>query len=193
LPALEAFIVGQEEDSGALVRGADITRSNDGPRAAIASDLEVLTDGGKSPSCSGDVLPEEERCLALDGDPGVLEEEPGAAAVEPNALPGDAEILARCAASDEIHEATPRASVEGAHVVPDRSLCQLRFFHPGHEAGRGKGVPLDVHHRLHSAGAGEAEIEPSDAEAHADRCCRGTWSHIHSALRNSVPRQMTMA
>ena len=35
-------------------------------------------------------------------------------------LPGDRERLAREATSDDIHEATPRSTVEGSDVVPDR-------------------------------------------------------------------------
>lgn len=161
--------------------GPNVARSNDGPGATVATLGEVFADAGNSASCPGDVLPEEERGLALDGDADMLEEEAGAAAIQPSPLSSDAEILTRRAASDEIHQSTPRSSVEGAHVVPDRCLCQARFFHPGHEAGRSKGFPLDVHQRLHSAG-GKPEIEPSDSGADADRCSRGTWSHIHLAL-----------
>ena len=40
--------------------------------------------------------------------------------VNPESLPGDGERLAREAASDDIHEATPRSSVEGSDVIPDR-------------------------------------------------------------------------
>jgi hypothetical protein len=103
------------------VRGANVTRTNDGPGAAVAALFEVGADGGKSPNCSGDVLPEEEGGFALDGDPHVLEEEPAPRAIQPSALSGDAEILARRAASNEVHKATPRSSVEGGDVVPHRS------------------------------------------------------------------------
>jgi len=183
-PACEAFGVGQEEDTGALVRGANVTRANDGPRAAIASLFEVLADAGNNPSCSGDVLPEEEWGLALDGDPDVLEEQAAPAAIQPSAFPGKAEVLARRSSSDEIHQATPRASVEGANVVPDRRRTQERVFHPSHENGRCEGFPLDVHQRLHSAGGREPEIEPSDSGADADRSARGTWSHTQTSTVN---------
>lgn len=120
----EARGVGQEEDAGALVRGSNITRTNDGPGASVAPFLEILADAWNNPNCSGDVLPEEERGLALDGDADVLEEEAAPVAIQPGALPGETEVLARRSSSDEIHKATPRASVEGAHVVPDRSRHQ---------------------------------------------------------------------
>ncbi len=168
LSLLELFGVGQEEDAGTEVRGGNVTRSNDGPGASgIAVLAEVLADERNSGSCAGDVLPEEEGGSALDGDADLLAEEAAALSVESLlgggfALGvGEAELWARCAASDEIHESMPWASVEGAHIVPDRSLCQLRLIHPGHEDGCSEGFPLDVHHRLHSTGISEADPEHS--------------------------------
>jgi hypothetical protein len=71
----EALGVGQEEDASPFVGGANFTRTNDGPGAAIASGFEVFADAGNNTSCPGDVLPEEERSFGLDGDTDVLEEE----------------------------------------------------------------------------------------------------------------------
>jgi hypothetical protein len=184
----EARGVGQEEDAGSLVRGSNVTCTNDGPDSSVAAGFEVLTDEGNSPNCSGDVLPEEERGFALDGDADVLEEEAGTLPVESCPLAGEGEILARRSTSDEIHEAAPRSSVEGAHVVPDRSLRQPRFRHPSHDDGRSEGFPLDVHHRLHSTGSCEAEIEPPDAGTDTDRGSRGTWSHTAHLGHGLSPR-----
>lgn len=70
--------------------------------------------------------------------------------------------------------ATPRAAVEGANVVPDRSFRQGLAFHPCHEAGRCVGFALDVDttHKLGSEVAQselDAEVESADscAERHA--------------------------
>jgi hypothetical protein len=65
--------------------------------------------------------------MALDGEPHVLEEEPGAVAVETLSLSGEREVLARRSAGDQVHrnaahcfnEALMR---EAGDVVPDRSL-----------------------------------------------------------------------
>jgi hypothetical protein len=64
-------------------------------------------------------------------------------------------------ASDEIHCPTPRSAVEGCEIVPDRSAIQGRFFHPRHEDGRGKGVPLDVTDSV--TPLGQSEVEGADA------------------------------
>ena len=55
--------------------------------------------------------------------------------------------LARVAATDAIHESTPRAAVEGSNVVPDRRETHPRDFHPRHERGRGDCFPLNVTYR----------------------------------------------
>lgn len=155
--------VGQQEEPGSLVGRAHVRSTKPDGGSDVAGAGELGEDGRKSSSCACDVLPEEERRGALGGNSDLLEEEPTALAVEPGLLSGDGEVLARSAASDAIHEATPRLAVEGAEVVPNRRAAQGRLFHPGHEAGRGVGFPLDV---ANSAGGStgcslEAEVEPS--------------------------------
>ena len=79
--------------------------------------------------------------------------------VSSGALARGGEGLAGKSGSDEIHASTPRCTVEGFKVIPDRSLIQPRLAHPGHESGRCVGVPLNVSH-----GAGvsvEGEVEPA--------------------------------
>nr|WP_231376177.1 hypothetical protein [Magnetospirillum fulvum] len=61
-------------------------------------------------------------------------------------LAGGAEWLARIARSEDIHDATPWAAVEGGNVVPDRCLIQFLCCHPRHERGRSVGFPFDVTH-----------------------------------------------
>jgi hypothetical protein len=119
----EARGVGQEEDAGALVRGSSVTRSQNAPDdGGVAAGVEVGGDSGNNSNCSSDVFPHDKWGLALDGDADVLEEQPGAVSMETLSLPGEGEILARRSTSDEIHESHQRASIEGAHVVPDRRL-----------------------------------------------------------------------
>lgn len=58
--------------------------------------------------------------LDLVDDPGeVGPHPPGVGGAETQA--GDGFALARIAARDDIHEATPWSAIEGGHVVPDRS------------------------------------------------------------------------
>ena len=84
--------------------------------------------------------------------------------VSSGALACCAEGLARKTGSDEIHSATPRASVEGAQVRPDRSPIQPRFLHPRHESGRCVGVPLNVSHGAGDASEGKLEAAVSGAQ-----------------------------
>ena len=73
---------------------------------------------------------------------------------------GGRERLARKPGSDDVHSSSPRASVEGGEVTPDRSLIQVRLVHTGDESGRCVGVPLNVSHGSggHS-GESEGELE----------------------------------
>lgn len=159
--------VGQQEEAGPLVGRSHVRSANEDGSADVAVSLELGEDGGKSSPCTADVLPEEKRGLALVGNADLLEEEAAALTVEPGLLSGDREVLARCAASDAIHDATPRAAIEGGEVVPDRSLTQGLLLHPGHEAGRGEGFPLDVHHTSTRSSGCEvnSEVEPSATAA----------------------------
>ena len=62
---------------------------------------------------------------------------------------------------------SPCAAVEAGKVVPDRRRRQGLVFHPGHEDGRGTGVPLDVTHSTVS-GLGDVQTE-IEAAAGAQR------------------------
>lgn len=175
--------VGQQEVPGPLVGRSHVSSSNEDGSADVAVAFEFGEDGGKSSPCAADVLPEEERGFALVGHADLLEEESASLPVEPGLLSCDGEVLTRSAASDAIHDATPRASIEGAEVVPDRSRRQNLLFHPCHEAGRCEGFPLNVHHSASGSSGGEMESEVEPSAAAADRQnSEGTWSQaIHAA------------
>jgi hypothetical protein len=80
------------------------------------------------------------------------------------ALAGQAVWLARDARSDAIHEAAPRAAIEGRDIVPDRREIQGLLFHPRHESGCCVGIPLDVtHHAVASCGRNsQSELKPAN-------------------------------
>jgi hypothetical protein len=67
--------------------------------------------GGRSDAC--DVLQKEPARTASVGNVEDVEEEPGALAVKPGSFTGEAEVLAREARNDEIHDSMPASSVEG--------------------------------------------------------------------------------
>jgi hypothetical protein len=102
-----------------------------------------------------------------------------AVVVGPALLAGVGVGLARESSSDEIHRSAPRAAVEGAEIVPDKSLIQNLFLHPRHESGRCKAVPLNVTHSAGSASGGEFDPEVEHPDSGAEReDVQGTCSHI---------------
>lgn len=113
------------------------------------------------PNKSGDVLQHDVSGSHVSGDPGDVRPEPSLI-IDTSTGAGGAERLAREPGSDEIHAATPRCTVEGDKVRPDRRLIQVRRFHPGHESGRSVGVPLNVSHGSGvDSGEPEGKLEPS--------------------------------
>jgi hypothetical protein len=126
---------------------------------------------------SGDVLDEYERGLALANDPDELRPERALVGV-PFALARARVRLAGDARHDEIHASTPRASVEGGEIIPERRAIQGRVLHPRHKDSRCVGVPLNI-----TSGAvfqseamkssGDAEVESADPRAEGE----GTYSH----------------
>jgi hypothetical protein len=100
------------------------------------------------------VLEEAPLGAGLDEDAAEVRPQPSRV-LDPEAPAGVALALTRVAARDDIHDATPRAAVEGGNIVPDRRAIQGRAFHPCHESGRRVGFPLDV---THSSMAGLGDV-----------------------------------
>lgn len=156
----------EHEQALASVRRADLLRREQSFRNAEAQALQLAADIAIAEvEVVGDVLEENKSGLALADDAGDMRPEV-ARVVGAAAAAGDAERLARIARQHEIHRATPCAAVEAGKVVPDRRRRQGLVFHPGHEDGRGAGVPLDVTHSTVSGlGDVQAEIEAAGAGA----------------------------
>lgn len=135
--------VGQYEQSPPNLRSADFSRCEEARQHAVTHASKVSGDFGKSqPKVVGNVFEEDEPGVDLVDDPGDVGPEM-AWVLRAEPVTGGAKGLARVARSDDIHESTPRATVEGFNIIPDRRLIQGLVFHPGHESGRGIGFPLD--------------------------------------------------
>jgi hypothetical protein len=82
-----------------------------------------------------------------------------AGVVLPKPFARDGKRLARVAATDEIHNATPRAAVEGFNVSPDRCRIQPPFLHARNKDCGGIGFDLDMTHGScrHDGSNSEAE------------------------------------
>lgn len=102
--------------------------------------------GGSGSSDACDVFQPEEVRSASFGNVETVEEEAATLAAEASTSTGNAEVLAREARRDAIHDAAECPAWEGLEIVPDRSWSQGLAFHPCHESGRCVGVPLNVSH-----------------------------------------------
>lgn len=78
--------------------------------------------------------------------------------------------LAGVSASDAIHEATPRASIEGSQVTPDRCRSQATLLHLRRQSGDGERFPL---HHADCASASEARSSSSSVEAEVKPAASG--------------------
>ena len=80
-------------------------------------------------------------------------------------LAGVTERLARVAASDAIHDSTPRAAVEGSQIRPHRRLIKGLLFHARCQDFDGVGFPLNVTDAASRSAKCEfkPEFEASDA------------------------------
>jgi hypothetical protein len=128
---------------------------------------------------SGDVFEEDDPWLALGDDASdVGPEVPGV--ILASLLAGDGERLARVTRSKAIHNATPRAAVEGLEIRPNRRRVQASFFHARSQDVGGIGFDLhstDEASSRHRHSNAEVESPGSGAER---QDVEGTKSHIHS-------------
>ena len=158
--------VGHNEQATPGVVGAALSRREQARRDAVAQAAKRAGDVGKAQGdVALDVLEEDAARFALPDD--ALDRRPEVARIVAAAsLSGCRERLAGVAGREDIHAATPRAAVEGESIVPDRRVTYRLVRHPGHENGRGEGVPLDV---ADSAVAGfceaDAELQASSSGA----------------------------
>lgn len=119
-----ALGVGQDPDAFALVRCASLGRG-------VQTPLRIEPEVGKvgedvrepGPNKSGDVLQEDESRSHVTDEPSDGRPEPPLI-VNATLLACARERLAWEAGSDEIHAATPRATVERGEVRPDRALVE---------------------------------------------------------------------
>lgn len=167
------------------MRRACFLRAEDPARSDETQPFQVIEDLAETQiDVVGHVLKEDARRPHLADDAGDVGPEV-AGIVSASAPAGGAERLARVARSEDIHASTPASAVEGAQIVPDRSVIQGRIRHPRHESGRSTGFPFDI---THSSGTGlgdpEGEVEAAGAGTETEDgevvgTTGGIWSHIH--------------
>jgi hypothetical protein len=121
---------------------------------------EHAVESSSSESC--DVLHEDEAGSYLAHDASEVRPQAGPLPVNALALPGVADVLTGEAASDEIHDATPRAAVEGGDIRPHRARSQATLFHLAYQRRGGESVPL---HETDRANARHLQTEGEPASA----------------------------
>jgi hypothetical protein len=160
--------LGHDEQSLAPHGVAGFGRREYSARNAVAQSFQCRDDGSElSVRVPRHVLSEHNIRPALGGKPADLGGEK-ALTIGPGALSGDGIVLAWVSRSEDMNKATPRSSVEGEHVRPDRSRMKPPCFHRRDQACGGCGFPLHVTDP--SASLSEtveselhAEFKPSDA------------------------------
>lgn len=140
----EAAGVAQHEEPLATVRRSGLGSAKHAPlriepqRGKVCEDV---VESARSESC--DVLDEDERRPNLIKHTGEVPPQAGSRPRDdPRALAGDGDVLAGEAASDKIHDATPRSAVEGGDIRPHRARIQLSFFHRADQRCAGESFPL---------------------------------------------------
>jgi hypothetical protein len=160
----EVRTVGHDEQSLASVAWADFLRAEYSRRNAVAQSFQCRDDDAKLSVCvPRHVFAEDTTRPALCDDPDDMVEQP-AAVVFAEPFSGNAVGLARVAANDAIHDSTPRSSIEGSNVRPDRSRMKESLLHARHQSGGSRCFPLQVTD-CHRSGfcKHNPEVEPSDA------------------------------
>ena len=144
LPPPPTFCVGQDEQALPPVRRADFSRREQSFLNPEAQALQFASDFAISEvEMIGDVLEEYPFRRALANDPGELGPKVPWI-IRPTTSAGDAERLARISARQAIHQATPRAAVEGSEIRPYRRRVQEFLFHVRRQNLAGKRLDLDM-------------------------------------------------
>jgi hypothetical protein len=127
-----AVAVGHAEDESSLplMARADLSRreQSDLTRETKSAQVSVNPLGAAAAEHPFDILDEDEPCSGLDDDAASRRPEV-AGIVAPEALAGEAMRLARDAANEAIHEATPSSAAEGSGIAPHRRWSHEARFH----------------------------------------------------------------
>lgn len=184
LPYVTALGVGSKKEQPLPdVGGSRLLRREQVPFRIEPHPRQIPEDGGKSSSNKPrHVLQEDNSGLHLANDLGDGRPDPPLVLL---ALPlaGGAPRLARESRSDEIHDSTPRATVEGGKVAPDRNRFQEPVRHARCQYRGGMSLPLDVTDRAKPSGSDKSEAEGEAPVAGAQlEDVKGMCSHIYTTL-----------
>ncbi len=161
----ESNLLGVGHDPHALpfVRRSGVASPEHSPPRIIPQRGQVSENASKpARSEHWGVLHEDEARSYFANDPRHLSPETGAGAVDAGALPCCADVLAREPARHHVNTASPRASVKGSHVIPDRERREAPVVLASHENACGVAVELDG-----ADGAPSEQVTAEDASTSA--------------------------
>jgi hypothetical protein len=152
------------------MRRADFCRREQSDLTRETKSLQISDDPLRAArrEHAADVFDEDEPCPGLDDDAPCGAPEI-ARVVPAKPLSGKAVRLARDAANDAIHKATPCSAVEGSHIRPDSCRSQSTLLDRRNQVRNGEGFPL--HHKDGASawnGEFDGEVEPESSGAQAD-------------------------
>jgi hypothetical protein len=152
------------------MRGTHVRRLETTPLRVEPQRGKIIEDGVESSANKGsDVLDEDKSGRNLVDDASEVTPEPAALPVnDPGPLACVADVLAREAASDEIHDSTPRLAVEGRHVRPDRRVIQGTVLRTRSQDRAGISFVFHAADRASDSGALESQVEPASTGEQAD-------------------------
>jgi hypothetical protein len=136
--------VGHKPEPVTLVRRPNIGSSQHRPSAVIPERGQVTEHSSESPSNDcWTVLHEDEARSNVANDPCHVRPHAGPLAVNACTLSGNADVLARKPARNHVNKASPRSSVKGLHVIPNRERREKAVILSGEQYTCGVGLPLD--------------------------------------------------
>ena len=190
-PVSSPQAVGHNPDSLSLVRCAGMDCSQHSPSRIIPHRGQVSENDSKPPrSKNWRVFHERVSRSNFANDPGHFSPESRPIAFDPRAFSCGADILTREPASDDIHHSTPRAPIEGSHIVPDGEGIKAPVILSGHEHVSGAWLVFDG-----ADGSPPEELAPEYASTSACEKCqlihfRDDCFHLHSDLRPPTSRDL---
>jgi len=138
------FGVGQDPDTFSLMRRTGVASPEHSPLCIIPQRGQVSENPSKpARSEHWGVFHEDESRSYLANDPRHFSPEAGAGAVNAGALSCGTDVLARESARHHVNTASPRASVKGSHVIPDRERREAPIVLASHENACGVVIELD--------------------------------------------------
>jgi hypothetical protein len=144
--------VGKYPDPVPMMGSTGVASAHNSPSRVIPQSGKVSNDSKSAPKSKvWRVFHEDEAGSSFANDSGHLFPESASRTFEARLGPRRADVLAREAASDDIHHSTPRLAVEGSDIVPHGEGFEASIVLSGHEDTAGVVIDFDGAYRSESA------------------------------------------